>query len=593
MLNFLTGTSKLCLLLSSAFLRFSFAHFNGFSSFHPSSSLDVGDTRSLTYDSEFSKVFIPIFDGIFRVSNLGEQDITSIQRKEAKSDSLLSLEIENIDESYSNTQYIFHIFSVFRKEIVHFDMHNCQLDLKCFASILHSLLGNSSSIQWLSLINCNINEAVLVEYISTTPIPKIREDITTHSFNSKLYLLDLSNNNLDSKSFKILSSIINTLHQLTTIIFDGNKFTSEDIRSFIHSIKRHPSIKSLSFASCNLDDECIKFWNFYLKSNRNIFHLDLSNNKITSKGIFELISSFEGAGVAKRLESLDLSYNQIDDEGLAIISKAIRSNWIPNLKHLKLKQISASPDAFQKFLCSFPSNTSIEVIDISGNDLFLSTNKCRVSITSIKGQKKLLRKVSTDALLMVKKHLNQKTLQTGISKSWETINTMISSTGISNTKNVRLPRTVTKSRKSKTINKSRPKLIKKSQKSKSKGPKLLTRHHKMKRTVIIPVVVLSLPQRNVRMCKALRQFISNSNSLKELHAAKINLDDKICDDIFSEVKNTDTDTISKSTSTKNSITPKKSQSQDQTRRNANINILLGLNELSPQHVLSMKKFLLE
>jgi len=75
-------------------------------------------------------------------------------------------------------------------------------------------------------------------------------------------------------------------------------------------------------------------------------------------------------GSGKFLESIDLSYNEIGDDGVFSLAKAFETNQLPNLKHLVLREINAGPISLLKLLKSFQLGNQLEYLDISGNALF-------------------------------------------------------------------------------------------------------------------------------------------------------------------------------------------------------------------------------
>jgi hypothetical protein len=158
------------------------------------------------------------------------------------------------------------------------------------------------------------------------------------------------------------------------------------MRTIVHSLRRHPSISSLSLSSCNIDDNSLEYITFLLKSNRNILSLDLSSNSITAEGLDFIFTALR-SGAGKQIISLDLSYNKLDSIGIIKLSKALESNQLPNLKHLILREVGGSDESLETLLNSIQQDSLLETLDISGNPLqpykYKGKEKSASSYTSI------------------------------------------------------------------------------------------------------------------------------------------------------------------------------------------------------------------
>jgi len=161
---------------------------------------------------------------------------------------------------------------------------------------------------------------------------------------------------------------------MTSLVLDGTTITPNDMRTIIHSLRRHPSISSLSLSSCNIDNDCIEYITFLIKSNRNIVSLDLSSNSITSEGLDHIFAAFR-SGAGKQIISLDLSYNKLDSISIINLSKALQLNQLPNLKNLILREVGGNYESIEILLNSIQQDSLIETLDISGNSIELNKNK--------------------------------------------------------------------------------------------------------------------------------------------------------------------------------------------------------------------------
>jgi len=100
----------------------------------------------------------------------------------------------------------------------------------------------------------------------------------------------------------------------------------------------------------------------------------LSCNSISSEGLDIFIKTLRG-GAGKYVETLDLSYNNLGDDGVFNLAKAFEANQLPRLKHLILKEVGAGPASLQKLFESFQHGIDIESLDISGNSFAAKPRK--------------------------------------------------------------------------------------------------------------------------------------------------------------------------------------------------------------------------
>lgn len=149
-------------------------------------------------------------------------------------------------------------------------------------------------------------------------------------------LIDLTANNFQEDAIQAVCSYIKDNLSLKTLVIDGNVLDVPAMRSIVQAVRRHPQLNYLSLSSCNLNDEHTKPLAYLLRSNTNITNMDVSANKITHEGLETLLHS---EGSLPQIEFLDLSYNKIDNEGVAILSKLLKTNKLPNLVRLELKQV--------------------------------------------------------------------------------------------------------------------------------------------------------------------------------------------------------------------------------------------------------------
>ena len=106
----------------------------------------------------------------------------------------------------------------------------------------------------------------------------------------------MSFSHLDFRAFKSLAVIISQSLGLETLVLDRNIIKNDDLRSIIHSLRRHPSLMALYLSGCKLEDSAMEYIAFGLKSNGNISTLDLSCNEFTPLGIQVFLNAVQQGG---------------------------------------------------------------------------------------------------------------------------------------------------------------------------------------------------------------------------------------------------------------------------------------------------------
>ena len=240
-----------------------------------------------------------------------------------------------------------------------------------------------------------------------------------------------------------------------------------------------------------------------LKSNNNIKSIDISHNAFTALGFESLFDSI-ASGAGKQLESLDLSYNDLGNSGILALSRALEINHLPNLKHLKLRSIGASPAGLAKLLSSFQGGCKLEVFDLSGNNLLQ--------------QKKKKKKPSIKNIAPILKNVLQGTLTTSV-KSFDKIVGEIKkhTKGKENKKRIPVARRIGNSAKRDT----KTGLNRKSSITK----------HKSRKSEEVGKVNDQLDHKTIKdVAKALYTFVTSaSHSLKRFSICSTGLNDDVCE----------------------------------------------------------------
>ncbi|XP_073726029.1 NACHT, LRR and PYD domains-containing protein 3-like isoform X9 [Misgurnus anguillicaudatus] len=188
------------------------------------------------------------------------------------------------------------------------------------------------------------------------------------------------------------SAIAYMLHEEVLDEFDLSKFNTSDEGRMI-LIAAVMNCRKALLVGCNLSDECYKSLASVLQSSNSLRDLDLSNNdlqdsrvKLISDGLNRShclnILRFVGCnltdgcceGLASVLQSsnslrdLDLSYNNLQDSGVKLISDGLKSSHC-QLNKLRLVGCNLTDGCCESLGSVLQSSHSLRDLDLSNNDL--------------------------------------------------------------------------------------------------------------------------------------------------------------------------------------------------------------------------------
>ena len=167
---------------------------------------------------------------------------------------------------------------------------------------IKNFLMNVNTLKYLVLSGCNISDDGCEEIangLAVTP---------------QLTKLDLSANSISDSGMITLCRTLQTLPVLKELNMSFNQLSCscEDlgpaIKTYLESSK---IIKTLNFQSCNISDPICKLIGLAMNTNRSLNFLDMSDNKITSKGANILLDSLQYNNIIE----LNLSRNYIFTDG--------------------------------------------------------------------------------------------------------------------------------------------------------------------------------------------------------------------------------------------------------------------------------------
>mmetsp|Transcript_31208 Transcript_31208/g.75060 ORF Transcript_31208/g.75060 Transcript_31208/m.75060 type:complete len:1060 (-) Transcript_31208:100-3279(-) len=137
-----------------------------------------------------------------------------------------------------------------------------------------------------------------------------------------------------------------------------------DISSMVVSLSAgNRSLRKLDTLGKEVSDKAMYLLAGALRSNTIVLeHLCLQSAIISSKAVKRLLASLE---FNSTLSFLDISYVELDDEAMAILSKSLSKNQ--SLKTLRLESCSISNEGIETFATSMDSMTTLEELDIGLN----------------------------------------------------------------------------------------------------------------------------------------------------------------------------------------------------------------------------------
>ncbi len=191
-------------------------------------------------------------------------------------------------------------------------------------------LQNASNLQMLDLQNNDIRSAgfdILIRSLQNSPIESLNcsrcgiESIEgeNKAFPKKLNELSLSGNGLRADGIQGLMTLLQNPNDLRRLVISVNNVMPEGFRLLFDGL-RNCSIEDLACNRCGLASFAID--PSFIP--HNLLYLGLFDNGIDANGCRELAKLLQGRDSA--LIELLLGRNKIDDEGVAIIARALQDN---------------------------------------------------------------------------------------------------------------------------------------------------------------------------------------------------------------------------------------------------------------------------
>ncbi|KTD72965.1 hypothetical protein [Legionella tucsonensis] len=158
---------------------------------------------------------------------------------------------------------------------------------------------------------------MLLEFL----IPQIREN------NPPILTLDLNGGKIGDDGLHVLSAELRTNKTITTIDLSYNDFGPDGIKDFIGALQTNQTLTNINLSHNKIGPKGAKYLRDALKTNTSLRVLNLANSAIylalESRGIQYLCELIK---TNQHLESLDLSYNQIESIHTKDLSEALKAN---------------------------------------------------------------------------------------------------------------------------------------------------------------------------------------------------------------------------------------------------------------------------
>lgn len=206
----------------------------------------------------------------------------------------------------------------------------------------------------------------------TTPFMWGNESFTDEQFmiicdaiqnKEKKIQLIFKNCHLSSQQIYYLCEAIQHSQNLTILALDGNELNNETISQLLGTIQECSALKMLSLVSNHINDHFTHPICQLIESHKELLALNLSYNRMTSKGASAIFSSIKKS----QISYLDFSKNYIFDEAAPSISSCLsNSNQLVEL-YLHGNKLSAKGAAL--LANGLRSNAKLHSLGLFGNQI--------------------------------------------------------------------------------------------------------------------------------------------------------------------------------------------------------------------------------
>ncbi|CAK1550600.1 unnamed protein product [Leptosia nina] len=156
-------------------------------------------------------------------------------------------------------------------------------------------------------------------------------------------------------------------HTTRRLALGSQTLPPSQIRPLFRALTHQNHITAIMIPNNKINNESIKYLTDSISTMKHLTLLDLSRNNISCDGVRFLLNSFEKSNrTCNSIEDIDLSHNPISDDGFKCLLKL--SKYL-RLKSLRVNNCDITENAFQDVSTSQINFDTLEVLDISHNEL--------------------------------------------------------------------------------------------------------------------------------------------------------------------------------------------------------------------------------
>jgi hypothetical protein len=217
-----------------------------------------------------------------------------------------------------------------------------------------------------------------IEMFNEIPIKEMRADSFTE--------LDLKEKHFGVEGSMVVAGLMPAMGGLTSldlsnnafcgVTYGGGTYTAEGIIAIADALRVNGVLTKLSLARNNLKEEGTKAICEALEQNTTLKELDISgdsrgSNIDGSAGVNHVAKML---GVNSALTALNLSFNDLEDEGVSAVCEAIKSNKDTKLTLLNFKTNGIGPEGSKSVADMVAVTGGLTSLDLSNNALCGVTN---------------------------------------------------------------------------------------------------------------------------------------------------------------------------------------------------------------------------
>ena len=231
-------------------------------------------------------------------------------------------------------------------------------------TIIHNNIGNDKALQ-LTRTLCFNKHITNFTFTFNKVVTEVELFIQELIKNPRLKLINLRGSRFKDKGLRTLFQFLATNPVLTHLDLTGNEITVDGIQVLTSAMATNDRLYDLELGVNDLGDLGVQKLAIFLQRNTTLGRLNLRDNKISINGISYLMAALT---TNTTLVSLGLSSNKIGDEGIALLVDMMLKN--PALQELELRYNKITSQGARKLAELLQTNnTRVKKLDLSYNDL--------------------------------------------------------------------------------------------------------------------------------------------------------------------------------------------------------------------------------